>query len=226
MQQGNHIGRALIQVKKKRNREARRASINLPFHERVQVRRNSTTSLDDTQSDDSRDNALAYAYQERITLPHEIIEKCQVAFSRFDLNGDGTIDEHELTKALLTLGYNPSEQEVAEIMHDVDQNGDNALDLLEFLRVVQRQKQKQLKLSEKEKNEIDIRECFQRLSDGTGKMKVENFRKALKQFNLALDVESLVSALDIDRSGFVDFEEFHVLFSDHDAETDKISQMN
>ena len=210
----NFIGRALMRVHKKNNRQKRRASIHLPFYERVQARRGSAQSMSDQDSVEPVVRYNGLALQEKITLPEEIVQKCKDAFAKFDLNGDGTIDQDELKSALVSMGYHPTDQEVKEIMSDVDQNGDNALDLLEFLRVIQRQKNRDDMLSEKEKNEINIRECFKILSDDTGKIRIKNFRMALKQFNLALDVDGLADDLDTDRSGFVDFDEFQQLFTE------------
>ena len=41
------------------------------------------------------------------------------AFANYDKNGDGTIDENELMYVMRSLGENPSEDQMAYIMHEV-----------------------------------------------------------------------------------------------------------
>lgn len=220
----------------KRNRQLIRDSIHLPFYERINNRNTSTANSSDI---DPNEQIISHvlAHEDKITLDEQIVEKCRAAFSKFDKNGDGQIDTHELTEALLcmflffffatsdsetciclfvAMGYNPSPEELTEIMNDVDQNGDNCLDFLEFMRVIQRQKNKTgAVLSDKEKNEINIKEAWKTLSDNkTGKMNVVTFKTTLKSFDLAIDIDALIKVLDIDHSGYVDFDEFHGLFTE------------
>ena len=52
------------------------------------------------------------------------ITEFKEAFSLFDKNGDGTINPKELVAVMRTLGLNPSEQEILEIMAEVDIDGE------------------------------------------------------------------------------------------------------
>jgi hypothetical protein len=46
------------------------------------------------------------------------------AFSLFDKNGDGVISLKELGEAMRTLGENPTEHELLQIMNEVDIDGE------------------------------------------------------------------------------------------------------
>lgn len=192
-------------------RKRRRESINLPFSEKMSRDDPSTTiKLSEVST---HHNALGH--QNKITLSQDIIEKCREAFAKYDVNNDGKIDRHELKAALVSMGYSASDTELRNMMAKIDQNGDNQLDLIEFLRLVQNQKNKQDALSENEKHEINIQGAWKALVDPkTGKMDVKVLRKTLETFDLALDVDTFVRTLDVDQNGFVDFEEFHSLFTE------------
>jgi len=204
----------------KRNRQLVRESIHLPFYERIASRNGTTQNSSDVDPNEfrnplsSKDGKDCLGNIDRFNLPEEIVRKCEKAFARFDLNHDGVIDLRELTQALVSMGFNPSEEEVRSIMDDVDQNGNEQLDFLEFLRVIQRQKDKSTKLTEEEKQEINIQEAWRALkSENTDTMDVAKFRDTLRSFDLAIDVDSLVRAMDVSENGVVDFEEFHGLFA-------------
>ena len=45
------------------------------------------------------------------------------AFRLFDINGDGTITTKELGNVMKSLGQNPTEAELADMINEVDQDG-------------------------------------------------------------------------------------------------------
>merc|ERR1719231_1401878 len=108
----------------KRNRQLIRESIHLPFSQRVSSRSVSTANSSDVDSDEIIHHHI-FAQEDKITLNKEIQDKCKAAFSKFDLNGDGLIDRRELGLALLNMGFNPTDQELEEMMDSIDQNGDD-----------------------------------------------------------------------------------------------------
>eukprot|EP00116_Pleurobrachia_bachei_P006717 sb/3466979/ len=57
--------------------------------------------------------------------PYEVV--LRQAFELFDQDGNGTITIEEVRIALKTLGQDVSDEEVAELMGDVDKDGDNCI---------------------------------------------------------------------------------------------------
>lgn len=51
------------------------------------------------------------------------ISEFKEAFSLFDKDGDGTISVKELGTAMRSLGQNPTEQEIKEMINEVDTDG-------------------------------------------------------------------------------------------------------
>uniref|UniRef100_A0A8B9N3V8 EF-hand domain-containing protein n=1 Tax=Accipiter nisus TaxID=211598 RepID=A0A8B9N3V8_9AVES len=67
-------------------------------------------------------------------LQTEIIE----AFSLFDKDGDGTITTKELGTVMRSLGQNPTEAELQDMINEVDADGNGTIDFPEFLTMMAR----------------------------------------------------------------------------------------
>ena len=75
------------------------------------------------------------------------------AFSLFDKDGDGCITVQELGIVMRSLGQQPTEAELLEMINEVDADGDGTIDFDEFLEMMY-QKMKGLD------DEEEIREAF------------------------------------------------------------------
>ncbi|KAI9354569.1 calmodulin [Zopfochytrium polystomum] len=63
-------------------------------------------------------------------------EGLKEAFNFFDSNKDGLIDAEELVAALATFGEKVSLEEAKEIVNEADVDGDNLINLEEFIKLV------------------------------------------------------------------------------------------
>lgn len=59
-----------------------------------------------------------------------IITEFKEAFSLFDKDGDGTITTKELGTVMRSLGQNPTEAELQDMINEVDADGENTFLLL------------------------------------------------------------------------------------------------
>lgn len=66
------------------------------------------------------------------------IETLHRVFNKLDCKGDGKIDEQELSTYLKYLGYKPKKNEVADIIWEVDEDGDGFLVWEEFTTMFMR----------------------------------------------------------------------------------------
>ena len=57
------------------------------------------------------------------TVSPDEIEQFKEAFSLFDKDGDGTVSTKELGSIMRSLGQNPTETELKDIIANVDKNG-------------------------------------------------------------------------------------------------------
>ena len=60
------------------------------------------------------------------------------AFTIFDKNGDGTITITELGAAMRSLGSDPTESELQDVINEVDADGNGSLDFAEFVNMMTR----------------------------------------------------------------------------------------
>ncbi|XP_030217708.1 calmodulin-alpha-like [Gadus morhua] len=94
-------------------------------------------------------------------LTEEQIAEFKEAFSLVDKDGDGTITTKELGTVMHSLGQNPRETELQDMINEVDADGNGTIDFPEFLTMMAR------KMKDTDSEE-EIREAF-RVFDKSGK---------------------------------------------------------
>ena len=72
------------------------------------------------------------------TLTDEQIAEFKEAFALFDKDGDGTITTKELGTVMRSLGQNPTEAELQDMINEVDADGNGTIDFPEFLNLMAR----------------------------------------------------------------------------------------
>ena len=69
------------------------------------------------------------------TIPTEDNE-LRAAFSVFDKDGDGKITKEELKQVMKTLGQDPTEEDVQDMINENDVDHDGAIDYNEFVKMM------------------------------------------------------------------------------------------
>ena len=143
-------------------------------------------------------------------LSNEEIEQCRDAFAKFDKDGSGSISDWELKAMLQSMGQDPSDEEVFDMIAEVDADGSGEIDFSEFLQVIIQQKEK----TASQDDESDTIDAFISLggnADKTGEVSTEKLRSICKDFGLTIDIDRLIRETDTDHSGFIDYNEFSVM---------------
>ena len=96
-------------------------------------------------------------------LTEEQIAEFKEAFSLFDKDGDGTITTKELGTVMRSLGQNPTEAELQDMINEVDADGNGTIDFPEFLTMMAR------KMKDTDSEE-ELKEAF-RVFDDRGNVK-------------------------------------------------------
>ena len=137
-------------------------------------------------------------------------------FQMFDKNDDGQITKKELGESLRNLGIYIPDDELDAIMGKIDANGDGCVDVEEFGKLYRSivGEGQGADDGDKRDEEEDMREAFNVFDqNGDGYITVEELRSVLaslglKQGRTAEDCRKMISKVDADGDGRVDFTEF------------------
>ncbi|GME33186.1 Calmodulin [Neofusicoccum parvum] len=142
-------------------------------------------------------------------LSPEEIEEYKAAFAVFDKNGDGDITAKELGEVMKSLGQNPTDEELQDMINELDVDHTGSIDFEEFL-VMMAKKPKHVD------PEQEIREIFNVFDrDGSGTINSSELRHVMKAIgeNLTDDeIDDLIREADVDGNGTIDYDEFARFF--------------
>ncbi|PUZ37085.1 hypothetical protein GQ55_9G089400 [Panicum hallii var. hallii] len=129
----------------------------------------------------------------------------QEAFSLFDKNGDGCITMEELAAVTRSLGLDPSDQELNDMMSEVDMDGNGIIDFQEFQSLIAR------KMKDGDGDE-ELKEAFEVLDkDQNGFISPNELRTVMINLGEKMtdqEVEQMIREADTDGDGLVNYDEF------------------
>ena len=140
-------------------------------------------------------------------LSEEQILEFKELFSLFDKYGDGTIATNLLGTVMRSLGSNPTEAELQDMINEVDIGRSGTLDFQEFLTITTMAAK--MKLSDSEEG---IRKAFRVFDkDDNGLISAAELRHIMTNHGEKLtdeEVNEMIAAADLNGDGNVDYEEF------------------
>ena len=123
----------------------------------------------------------------------------------FDKDGDETITNKELGTVMRSLGQNPTEAELQDMINDVDVDGNGTIDFPEFLTIMAR------KMKDTDSEE-EIREAFRVFNkSGNGFISGAELKHVMNNLGEKLtdeEIDEMIRESDIDGDGYVNYEEF------------------
>ncbi|KAF7324711.1 Calmodulin-like protein [Mycena kentingensis (nom. inval.)] len=126
-----------------------------------------------------------------------------IAIRRAD--GDGTITTLELGTVMRSLGQNPTESELQDMINEVDADGNGTIDFNEFLAMM-------AKKFQDTDSEEEIRQAFHVFDkDGNGTISVTELQQVMRSLGEKLtdrEVEEMIREADTDGDGEINYEEF------------------
>jgi len=144
-------------------------------------------------------------------LPIHLIGLYQDAFMK-KAGHDGSVDSSQVSSIMKSIGQNPSEAEIQDMVNQVDKDGTGSIDFPEFLMMMSIK-------SESENAEDEIREAFT-VFDGDGNGFINRQELALVMSNLGEtltteEIQGMIDEADVDGDGQINYEEFYNMMSRH-----------
>lgn len=138
-------------------------------------------------------------------LSPEQVAEFKEAFSKFDKDGNGSINTQELGAVMQALGKDLSEAELKEIISKVDTDADGVISFPEFLEEMVRG----MKAWGKKQ---DLQEAFRVFDvDSNGYISVDELKQVMAKLGEELSqevLEAMIHEADVDQDGQVNYEEF------------------
>ena len=126
------------------------------------------------------------------------------AFKMFDRDKDGLINYIELGYVLKSQGFNPTNQELIEMISDVDENEDDKISFEEFLILMH---------SRLKKADIgnELNEAFNAYDkNGKGIISVKEFKRIINTLGDKIcdeEVDEIIQKVDPRNKGYIDYKE-------------------
>ena len=134
-------------------------------------------------------------------------EEIRELFHRFDKDGDVIITTEELGTVLRSLGQNPTEAELKDMIKEADTTSSGTLDFQEFRTMMKK----------KNITEREIREAFRAYDkDGNGLISPAELKQTITEMGDECtdeEVEEMIKEADTDGDGQVNFEEFQTMMT-------------
>jgi len=138
-------------------------------------------------------------------LTEEQVSEFKEAFSLFDKDADGQITTKELGTVMRSLGQNPSESELQDMINEVGADSNGTIDFPEFLTMMAR------KMKDTDSEE-EIREAFKVFDrDNNGYISAAELRHVMTSIGEKLtdvEVDEMIREADQDGDGRIDYNEF------------------
>ncbi|XP_002733157.1 calmodulin-like isoform X2 [Saccoglossus kowalevskii] len=145
-------------------------------------------------------------------LTEEQLSELKEAFSLFDIDGDGTINAKELGTVLRSLGQNPTDKEVEEMIEEVDVDGSGSIEFPEFLMMMAG------KFNETTTDK-DLNDAFKIFdTENTGFISVDELKHLMTTMGERLseeEMDEMVADANADSEGKVNYEEFVKLITSY-----------
>ncbi|KAK2954096.1 putative Dynein 18 kDa light chain, flagellar outer arm [Blattamonas nauphoetae] len=144
-------------------------------------------------------------------LTRQEAEECKVAFDRRDVNQMKFINLKDLREVLQEVNQLPPDDELFELVLKLNLDSSGTITFQQFIRLVEMHKEKQ-------HGNLDDNGTLEAFvvcggnPDKTGTVETRKITKIVKQYELPVDIESILAELDRQQTGAIDYYKFSSIF--------------
>eukprot|EP00092_Neocalanus_flemingeri_P017543 GFUD01018981.1.p1 GENE.GFUD01018981.1~~GFUD01018981.1.p1 ORF type:complete len:197 (+),score=79.41 GFUD01018981.1:114-704(+) len=144
-----------------------------------------------------------------VKISDEEIENYKQMFMMFDKDGDGTVSTKELGAVMRSIGSNPTEEELEEMIDNADADGSGTVDFQEFVELM-------IKREAEKETEEDLKQAFRVLDkDGSGSISSSELKFVMNKIGVVFTNDELLEMVmeaDINGDELISFDEFRDIF--------------
>ncbi|XP_063677725.1 neo-calmodulin-like isoform X2 [Bolinopsis microptera] len=127
-------------------------------------------------------------------------------FSAIDRNKDGRLSFTDLRLGFHELGISMPDDELKDMMNEVDQDGDGAINFSEMLTIM-------IRMHKQSRESQNLQKVFEVMDkDGNKRISKTELKKALKLYGnkkvSASELDKIMIEVDFDNDGYISFVEF------------------
>merc|ERR1711915_235684 len=146
---------------------------------------------------------------EMTNLQHDEIKCLKVCFDLFDTKKQEFLSGDDLGEIMRAMGFRPTEEELADLLHEVDEDGSGEIEFGEFCRLCATFLVEDPPLEEMKRELKDAFKLYDK--EGQGFITNETLRGLIGDLLAPLtdeELDGIIDELDEDGSGSMDFDEF------------------
>eukprot|EP00397_Hematodinium_sp_SG-2012_P060343 GEMP01078446.1.p1 GENE.GEMP01078446.1~~GEMP01078446.1.p1 ORF type:complete len:159 (+),score=50.14 GEMP01078446.1:136-612(+) len=141
----------------------------------------------------------------QVNFSEDQIEEFKEAFSLFDKDGNGTITAEELGVVMRSIGRNPTNEQLRQMIAEVDEDGSGEIEFPEFLKLMASKLQDSDSIDE-------MREAFlvfdRDKSGSVSAIELKHVMNNLGEQVTDAEVEEMIKEADADGDGELSFDDF------------------
>jgi len=144
-------------------------------------------------------------------LSADQIDEMQEAFNFFDRDQSGTISAKEIANVMRSLGQNPTESEISDIVHEMDADGNGEIDFDEFVTMMSTRMKSTDEMTDELHTAFNLFDL-----DGNGRISVDELRTVMANLGEKLsneEAQAIFDLWDLNKDGVIDYMEFTIAMS-------------